>query len=74
MKTNQLLLARIKSIGIERDEIASDRDRLLLEQKFILKTYTDWLISNNYIITGKNEIDHIARFRKSLNKLKTKLK
>lgn len=71
--TEKVLLSRIKTLEIQRDEFASERDKVLLNEKTVLTIYTEWLIDNNYILTGNQNIDYVAKFKKAVNTVKKKL-
>ena len=59
-----------KQLEKERDSLASERDKLLIDKQTIMSVYTEWLIDNNFILTGGMKIDHVAKFKKALNKLR----
>ena len=67
------MLERIKQLELERDALASERDKLLIDQKTILDVYTDWLIRNDMILSGGFKVDYVGQFRKAVNKLKKKI-
>ena len=66
----KLLVSRIKQLEIERNEVASERDKLLLDQKTVLNTYTEWLLNNSFILTSNVNIDHVAKFKKAIDKFR----
>lgn len=72
MENFDLLIERIKTLEKQRDELAAEKDSLLLQRDTILSVYTEWLIDNNFILYGGMKIDHVKQFKKSIDKLKKK--
>ncbi len=49
MKREDLLISRLKTLESERDKIAEDRDKLLLDQIDTLIHFTKWITKSKYM-------------------------